>query len=279
MTHTEFCFSVLWAGSNQLIAPHLSLCFKKGDVKTSALKLQRQVAQLANVEPHECIKILLGSPAGPQLTPVLRSRTCNKLKDTPAHKAMVSAWLSLKPDCTVNVFVTQHNQVALAIDTLVLATHASAVGTKYDTLPETLRCNPLVAMTAIDLSKSWGVYLPFELQSNKEFALLAMRLCKSPKLMLHCFDWTVRDQEDVVLAAVARFHLEFNAASRRLIHCRAFVLNAVLVNGLCIQWAASELRKDYEIALAAVRQNKEAIKHLCDDVRQHVETRQASDCE
>jgi hypothetical protein len=276
MTHTEFCFSVLWAGSNQLIAPRLSLCFKKGDVKTSALKLQGQVAQLANVEPHECIKILLGSPAGPQLTPVLRSRTCKKLEEEPAHKAMVSAWLSLKPDHKVNVFVTQHDSVALAIDQLVSSANAAY---QYNSLPANLRCNPLVALTALDLSTYWAmVELPLPLLSNKTFALCAMRRCKRPNAILGCFDYTIREDEDVVLAAVARHRNELYYASGRLRHCRAFVLNAVLVNGLCIQWAASELRQDYEIALAAVRQNKEAIMYLCHDVRQHVETQQAPDC-
>jgi hypothetical protein len=277
MTSTEFRFSVSWAGSNQLIAPSLSLCLDRGDVKASALKLQRQVAQLANVEPHECIKISLGSPAGPQLTPVLRSRTCKKLKDTPAHKAMVSAWLSLKPDCTVNVFVTQHNQVALAIDTLVLATHALAVGTQYDTLPKTLRCNPLVALTALNLVTDWDFELPCELSSNKKFALLALCRCKSPYTILSRFDDTIRDQEDVVLAAVARHPNELFYASKRLRGCRTFVGKAVLVNGRCLLWAASELRQDYEIALAAVRQNQNATTFVNHRIRQQVKI-QARGC-
>jgi hypothetical protein len=278
MTSTEFCFSVSWAGSNQLIASSLSLCLDQDDVKTSALKLQRQVAQLANVKPYECIKILLGSPAGPQLTPVLRLRDLKvqKLEDTPAHKAMVSAWLSLTPDCKVNVFVTQHDPVALALDKLVSATNAAF---KYDYLPANLRCNPLVALTALDLSKHWDVELQDELRSNKEFALRAMCRCKSPRTILHRFDYhAIRDDEDVVLAAVARHGDELLHASERLRHCRTFVLSAVLVNGLCIQWAAFELRQDYEIALAAVRQNELAIRYLCHNVRQHVETQQASDC-
>jgi hypothetical protein len=96
---------------------------------------------------------------------------------------------------------------------------------------------------------------------------------------LHRFDYhAIRDDEDVVLAAVARHGDELLHASERLRHCRTFVLNAVLVNGLCIQWAAFELRQDYEIALAAVRQNELAIMYLCHDVRQHVETQQAPDC-
>ena len=42
-------------------------------------------------------------------------------------------------------------------------------------------------------------------------------------------------------------------------------MNAVLVNGLCIEWAAPNLRRDDEIAAAAVRQNEQAIVHLYDD--------------
>lgn len=73
------------------------------------------------------------------------------------------------------------------------------------------------------------------------------------------------DREDVVLAAVARHPDELFYASHRLRNCRTFVLSAVLVNGLCIEWATPELRRDDEIAAAAVRQNEQAIMHLYDD--------------
>ena len=275
MTHTEFCFSVLWAGSNQLIAPSLSLCFKKNDVNTKAVELQRQVAELANVEPRECVKILLGSPAGPQLTPVLRSRTCKKLDDEPAHKAMVSAWLSLKPDCKVNVFVTQHDLVALALDKLVSSANAAY---QYKSLPENLRCNPLVALAALDRTGWWDVELPPELSSNKKFALSALCRCKSRSLILPFFGATIWDQEDVVLAAVAQHDQEFMWASRRLSACRTFVLKVVRVNGPCIRWAARALKGDNEIAVAAVQQNDSALAYVDHRIRHQVEI-QARGCE
>jgi hypothetical protein len=122
------------------------------------------------------------------------------------------------------------------------------------------------------------VELPLPLLSNKTFALCAMRRCKRPNAILNCFDDMIRDQEDVVFAAVARHSNELFYASKRLRYCRTFVLKAARVNGWCIRWAAFELVGDNEIAVAAVRQNQHAITCVDHRIRQQVEF-QARGCE
>ena len=262
-TAVKLCFSIRWAGSNKQIASsHVFYHNPRSNVLISVVKLQSQVAQLVNATDPSCIKILMGSPAGPQLTPPLRSHNIPSEKMREAYTAIQQAWASLGPDTTVDVFVTQHHPVALAISKLCLTTFVAHV---YESLPQTLRCNPSVAMVALVRSTYpyRDVKLPLELQSNKQFALAAMRRVETALTILHRFARTLGDDEDVVLAAVGRNKDELLHASTRLKSCKTFVLKAVSVNGLCIQWAAPELKQDSEVAQAAVQQNKEATKYLC----------------
>lgn len=73
MTDPHLRFAVYCVGSNKLLAADLAICLDSKNVLESSYELQRQVAALAGVESHRHVKITLGSPAGPQLTPLLRS--------------------------------------------------------------------------------------------------------------------------------------------------------------------------------------------------------------
>ena len=274
----ELCFCVAWAGSNKQIASSLLFCHNQDAVLISANALQRQVANLVNAEPW-CIKILLGSPAGPQITPVLRvysGKTFIRHRDTQSFKNMVAAWSSLEVNTIIKVFVTQHSPAALGVHELQKAysTHRTSVQETYHRFPESLRCNPAVALVALDIL-AFSCYLPDDLVKNKAFALVAMRCVKQPITILGSFDQILRGDEDVVLAAVARNALELWYASPQLRASKSFVLKAVGVNGECIAHVAPELRRNKEVALAAVHQTTKAVDYLSKQLQQDKDIQQA----
>ena len=271
----ELCFCVAWAGSNKQIASSLLFRHNQDKVLISANALQRQVAGLVNAEP-KCIKILLGSPAGPQLTPLRTSYSTfgsnGNFEDTKECKAMAAAWSSLKANRLVKVFVTQHSPATLGIQELVTSSSSS---TAYKKLPEAIRSIPAVAVVALDLVWNYPLELPGELSRNKAFALYAMRRVKSPGTILKYFDHILHDDEEVVLAAVARNPDELFYASQQLRDSKGFVLKAVGVNGLCIIRAAPSLTQDKELALAAVSQNKQVVEYLCNELKEDKDIQQA----
>jgi hypothetical protein len=227
----------------------------------NSMELQHEVARLADTEPHQC-KCLLGSPAGPELTPPLRST--NKVKREKAYKSMFSAWSSLKTDQVIHVFVTQHNPAAVAVHEMVSPHSEDYAAAYYNLLPDKLRCNAAVALAALDLVSQSSIRLPSKLNTNT-FALAAIRrvgIVSPDKSVLKHFEPTVLNDEDVVLAAIANNPKELLYAPRELKASKSFLLKAVGVHGTCIQWAAPALKKDKDVALAAVRQNKAAIHHL-----------------
>ena len=268
MAAASLCFSVYWAGSNDLVVSKLVLT--QDHARCNSVELQNQVARLVKVEPRN-IKILLGSLAGPQLTPVLFPpslvRSTSTIEDLPYHKKIVATWLSLATsNQALKVYVTQHSPVALAVDALARAYRSGHwYLSMYTNMPPSVQCNPVVALAALDLrdSVTYGLRLPNELSTNKQFFLAAMSQSRCDNTLLQCFSDTFCDSEDIVFAAVVQDKHELYHASQRLKSCRTFVLKAVSVNGLCIQWAAPELKQDKEIALAAVWQNALAIQYLC----------------
>jgi hypothetical protein len=267
MTNAMFRFSVKWAGSNQKIAS-LSFAATKSPAWLNNSQLQDQVGALVNIDP-QYIKLHLGSPAGPQLTPVLYTsasvRTSPRLEDLPSHKAMVAAWSSLTTtDQVFDIYVTQHSPAAIAINKMARMSRFCRFYV-YTGLPVTLQRNPAVALAALDLHDLIYVRLPNELKTNKQFALAATG--RAGKDTLKYFSDTLRDDEEVVLKAVARHEMEMRHASLRLQTSKTFVLDAVSVNGRCIYWVAPEFRSDKEVALAAVRQNAAAFKFLIDTLK------------
>jgi hypothetical protein len=267
MTNAMFRFSVKWAGSNQKIAS-LSFAATKSPAWLNNSQLQDQVGALVNIDP-QYIKLHLGSPAGPQLTPVLYTsasvRTSPRLEDLPSHKAMVAAWSSLTTtDQVFDIYVTQHSPAAIAINKMARMSRFCRFYV-YTGLPVTLQRNPAVALAALDLHDLIYVRLPNELKTNKQFALAATG--RAGKDTLKYFSDTLRDDEEVVLKAVARHEMEMRHASLRLRTSKTFVLDAVSVNGLCISYVAPALKLKKEVALVAVQQNSAAFKCLCDALR------------
>jgi hypothetical protein len=266
-----FRFSVKWAGSNITIASLLIPA--TNPVEVNSIQLQEQVGALVNIDPRS-IKILLTSPAGPQLTPVLFTsalvRTYTKVEEMMAHKAMVKAWSRLTTDHVYNVFVTQHSPVAIAVNKMArLFRGARCDATAYANLPLNLRRNPVVALAALDISHLLRdpLHLPGELETNKQFLLDAISRTCSIYPILSNFSFTLCDDEEVVLEAVARHEMEMRHASLRLRTSKTCVLDAVSVNGLCISYVAPALKLKKEVALVAVQQNSAAFKCLCDALR------------
>jgi hypothetical protein len=274
MSDASFCFLVRWAGSNIQIGS-LKVAATNNPAWQNNTWLQDQVAKLVNIKPRS-IKILLGSPAGPQLTPVLftSASVCahKNIEDSPSHKSMVAAWSGLTTDRVFDVFVTQHSIVALAISKMARKVRRDFY--VYTDLPLTLRRNPVVALAALDMSDVLYVNFPCELKTNKQFALAAISQTSADYILWY-FSSTLRDDEEVVLQAVARKAEEIKDASERLQTRREFVLDAVSVNGLCITCVAPEFRLDKDVALAAVRQNTAALEHLCDALKADTDIQQA----
>ena len=287
MADTALHFAVFWAGSNKQIALDLVICHGRKNAFASAVELQRHVAELVNVQLYESIKVTLGSPAGPPLTPALRSYNTAllnlKLEEAPAYKAMVAAWTSLEPSQKSNVFVTRHSHTALGIHELLRLYRAQKsrdwaflIPSEYDRLPQTLQCNPVVAFVAIDLAEYYSVELPPKLRSSSKFALTVIREVTSPdKSILSRFAPAVRNDEAVVLAAVARLEHELLHVSTELRASKTFALKAASVNGLCVLYLARTLQEDKEVALAAVRQNRKAVKYLCAELIEDKDIQQA----
>jgi hypothetical protein len=274
MTDARLCFSVRWAGSNSKIA--LLLITATNPAWLNSTRLQEQVALLANTDQRST-KILLGSPAGPQLTPVLFAaasvRKYTTVHDSPSYKAMVAAWSGLTTDQVFNVFVTRHSPLSVAVDDMARLYRnydwesyfqRSKV---YADLPLTLRCNPIVALAALDISELLEFSLPESLKHNKDFALAAVSRTRAYYTILQHFDASLYNDEEVVLKAVERNDREMLYASSTLATSRTFVLKAVSVNGLCIRQILPEFQSDKEAALAAVRQNTAAFKYLCDTLQ------------
>ncbi len=253
MTDAMFRFSVKWAGSNQHVAS-LQVPAKDKPAWLINRCLQARVGALVNIH-YRNIKILLGSPAGPQLTPVLLTssfvRAKTRFKDLPSHKAMVAAWSSLNPGQTYNVFVTQHNAVALAVDRLVREFSSdSRDWYAYNDLPPTLKRNPVVALAAMKMNDRLYVRLPEELNTNKQFALAAISQTRAHYSILTNFSSELRDDEQVVLQAVARFPQELWEASKRLLTCKMFALAVVRQNKAAFNYLSYELQADTDVQAA-----------------------------
>jgi hypothetical protein len=280
MTDPHLRFAVYWVGSNKLLATNLEIRLDSKYVLESSAELQRKVAALAGVEQQQYIKITLGSPAGPQLTPLLRSldtlfqgcfKACTWQQHMLLKQAATIAWSKLHIGKVNTFFVTQHTHSAVAVDQLVLGFGKRDASRMYKDLPQSTQCNPAVFITAHILC-SGKLSIPDELRSNKKFALDCFKYRKRynkylPNLNLTHFD-ALQDDEDVVLASVVKHSTNLYSASPRLRASKAFVLKIVGVNGLCIEWAATELKQDKDVALAAVRQNSQALKFLCCELQE-----------
>mmetsp|Transcript_13296 Transcript_13296/g.30296 ORF Transcript_13296/g.30296 Transcript_13296/m.30296 type:complete len:257 (-) Transcript_13296:186-956(-) len=90
---------------------------------------------------------------------------------------------------------------------------------------------------------------------------LTLRLVLSNWEALDLAAVELRQDRDIVMAAVAQNGKALSYASRELRRDREVVLAAVSQNGEALESAASELKSDREIVLAAVSQCGQALKH------------------
>lgn len=200
-----------------------------------------------------------------------KPKACSWQQDLLLKQAATIAWSKLHFGKVNTVFVLQNTHSAVAVDQLVLGFGKRDASRMYKDLPQSTQCNPAVFVTAHTLC-SGKLSISDELRGNKKFALGCFKYSKRynkhlPNLNLIHFD-ALQDDEDVVLASVVKHSTNLYLASPRLRASKAFVLKVVGVNGLCIEWAATEVKQDKEVAFAAVRQNKEAVKFLCCELQE-----------
>jgi hypothetical protein len=277
MSDVTVLFSMFWAGSNQQIASRVPWCYNLDTVCEQDADFRTFVARFVNTTPFtRSFKITLGSPAGPQLTYALYSRPYT-LRDTRAkNEAMVAAWSSLQPGQVANVFVTQHSEAVLAVNELcsnMMFNLGRRASKYYNELPLNLQRHASVALAALEvhdkvvIKYGGSVSLPRELQTNKKFALAAIGRVRHPCVVFHRLDDKLRNDEDIALALVSKHQGYMCDLPLALQNSREFVLKAVSVNGLCISWAAANLKQDKDVGLAAVCQCKDAFWYLAAELR------------
>ena len=252
--------SAYWVGSNK---PICSL-MQSQPVKYAKYKgfwLQRLVASLIDAKP-ENVKILLQSPTGPQLTPVLLTdctKVCAAYK-LKAWQAAEKAWTELESISSgvVNVYVTQHAAADVAIDNMIRA-HLIYGGSQreYDRMSEELRGNPKVALAAIRLNRypgsCMGIRIPPALYKNKLFMLqLAQTLGGAGMQALSYAHPDLRKDKDLVLAVVSCHSNNICFAALELLDDRDVVLAAMRKSGFHYKRYATSFANDREVVLAAV---------------------------
>ena len=89
----------------------------------------------------------------------------------------------------------------------------------------------------------------------------AIVLVKRNGLALRGLDSDLKNNKEVVLAAVGQYGYALEFASAALKRDRNFVLAAVRQNGFALRYASAELQGDREVVLAAVEQNGFAFRH------------------
>jgi hypothetical protein len=82
--------------------------------------------------------------------------------------------------------------------------------------------------------------------------------------VLKCATGELRDDKEVVLAAINDDARAFEYASDALRADRDIVLQVVKANGNMLEYASNELRSDHEIVIEAMKENSSAIKYASD---------------
>jgi hypothetical protein len=185
-----------WVGSNKPIGPLIPIVLRSSQhsAGNKALLLQHAVAKSIDADVQS-VKVMLGSPNGPQLTrgPQTLHMMADVNKKQLADKALAEAWAKLEhaTGTIVNVYVTQHSAADIAVDKLVSYRYV-IVALEFNLMSFELRSNPKVAVAAIFLCL-WrgfnytyiGCYLklPPALCSNKQFVLALGKVLT--KLLYH----------------------------------------------------------------------------------------------
>ena len=271
-------FSAFWVGSNLPICSQLqSQHHKYLLAKHKGLWLQRSVALLINAEP-DYVKVLLGSPTGPELTP--RLQTVSTALSCVQQEAVEKAWNKLKATSSnvVNVYVTHHAAADVAIDRLVHAFHFPYdMHFVYDDLAEELRGNPKVAIAAIRLDVHKGIELPLALSQNKQFLLSLAKACGNWKAVLQYAHSDLRKDKDLVLAVIPYHSNNISFAARELLKDKDVVLAAMQTGGgYWFESYDASFANDRDVVLAAVLSYGNALAYVHPVFRNDKEVVQAA---
>jgi hypothetical protein len=106
--------------------------------------------------------------------------------------------------------------------------------------------------------------VPEELRRDREIVLTAVQKHGSA---LQYASKELQVDREIVLAATRKTACALQYASEELKRDREIVLEAVQQDGHALQYASAELRRDREIVLEAVRQKGDALKHLSEELK------------
>ena len=107
-----------------------------------------------------------------------------------------------------------------------------------------------------------------ELRNDREIVLAAV---SQYAYALEYASEELRNDREIVLAAVSQYAYALEYASEELRNNREIVLAAVSQNGRALEYASAELRNDREIVLAAVSQYGYALKYASEELRNNHE--------
>ena len=148
-----------WVGSNKIICEKLEYfqCEHPDNLEwPKACWLQHSVAQLIGAN-RKHVKVLLGSPSGPQLTPALHTLSMTgpapKTSIQQARITLAQAWTAVETaqSDVLKLYVTQHSAADVAISKLVWSSNDKYldVSEVYNNMSDELRSNPKVARVAL----------------------------------------------------------------------------------------------------------------------------------
>ena len=105
-----------------------------------------------------------------------------------------------------------------------------------------------------------------DFEKDKEFFLAA--ISKNPDYALEIASDQLRQDKDVVMAAISRRGQALRYASDELRASKDIVLAAVSNDGLALQYALDEMKADKDVVLAAVANKPEALKYAMGGLKQ-----------
>jgi hypothetical protein len=264
-----FWFTVKWTGSNELVAPNVFVEHRLAQYKSH--DLVQQVASLANITDCKTIKLTLGSPAGPEVsTPLFRLNSdhnkgvptfSQKERELETHWRLVNDHprnlLLETPVKPLELFLSTHSSVALAINTLYECyNRCMEVFYAYSCMESKLRENPRVALTAIQLDEHFHCLsrlVPRRFLSDKQFVLRALAVCRKMGFCGSVFKWAdakLKDDIDVVTTAVKFAGGLLQHMSEAMRASKSVVLAAVSNDKEAVKYASSELQSDPDVIAA-----------------------------
>ena len=241
-----------WVGTNKPIG--LVQYENQGNAQANSCWLQSLVASLIDAKP-KTVKIFLGSVATrPQLTPVLRTL---HLKYPWGNDALKEAWASINATSSkvLDVYVTQHSAIDVAIDNLVfLSTTYGGVLSNYNNMSKELRVNPKVAFVAYSLNADpqYLLEIPEVLCKDKRFLLQLATANRENMPALRYAHPDLQDDKEFVYSILALAPSNWRYTHPDLRNDRNVVLAAMRVSGAHFALYAASFQNDREVVLAAV---------------------------